>query len=277
MSDGAAPEPTAQAALQAALQAGRAFLAAARNADGSWGYTVGQAGQPEATVLAAAAGGDPTWLARDWLAGADLRWAAFLLPALAWTRDPALCQAPLQAIESFHSEPVEGMEGFDATLPGWSWVAGTAAWVEPTAFAMLSLRRAGRLPERVAQGARLIVDRQCTDGGWNYGNPQVLGARLAAHVDATGWALLGLPPAAGHDAAVARGLDYLALALERPSTMGLALAALAHQAHGRDPLPFLLALLPRLGPAGARGRVDLTALACAALRAHLEGEHAFVA
>lgn len=269
--------------LALALAQGRAWLRAARNADGSWGYTPGQQGRPEATILAAAAGPEPDWLARTWLASAELSWGAFLLPAVAWQRDPALCEPALRAIEAFRSEPVQGIEGFDATLPGWSWVEGTAAWIEPTVFAMLSLRRAGRLPERVAQGRALVLDRQCDDGGWNYGNPVVLGARLAGHLDATGWALLGLSPAEGqaapdpgHQEAVQRGLVYLDGALARPSTMSLALAALALQAHGGDPLPFLEQLAPRIPGPGTPGRVDLCALGCAALRASVEGHHAFV-
>lgn len=269
--------------LADALAAGRAWLTAVRNADGSWGYTPGQQGQPEATVLAAAAGPQPDWLASGWLARVDLRWAAFLLPAVAWTRNRALCEPALAHIAAFRSEPVQGIVGFDATLPGWSWVEGTAAWIEPTVFAILSLRRAGRLADRVAQGEALILDRQCTDGGWNYGNPEVLGARLAGHLDATGWALLGLAPAPGGSAspdraeAVDRGLRYLEGAIERPSAMSLSLAALACQAHGRDPLPFLEPLVPRLPhPGDSTGRADLCALGCAALAAHLEGHHAFV-
>lgn len=273
---------TDPATLQAALAAGRDWLRAARNADGSWGYRPGQQGRPEATVLAAAAGPESDWLARAWLSTADLGWAHFLLPAVAWERDPALCEASLAVIAAFRSEPVEGIEGFDATLPGWSWVAGTAAWIEPTVFAMLSLHRAGRLPARVEQGQRLVLDRQCADGGWNYGNPVVLGAQLASHLDATGWALLGLatpasaPASPARQDAVEQGLRYLDGALERPSTMGLSLAALACQAHGRDPLPFLERLAPRMPRPGDPGRADLCALGCAALRATLEGDHAFV-
>jgi len=255
-----------------ALARARDFLGRVRNADGSWGYLADQPGRPEATVLAAAAGAEESWLARDWLAGAELGWAAFLLPAVAWTRAPTLCADALAAIDAFHSEPVEGLVGFDATLPGWSWVEHTAAWVEPTAFAVLSLRRSGRDPVRTAQGQALILDRQCEDGGWNYGNPEVYGAKLAGHLDATGWAVLALAPGP----AAERGLVYLEGALERPSAMNLSLAALAAAAHGRDPAPWLDRLAPRLGEDGARGRVDLSALAAAALAVGVEGQHAFV-
>lgn len=274
-----APVPTAAVVAQTpalaaqadALARGRAFLDRARHPDGGWPYRLGDPPRPEPTVLCAAAGPDARWLDAAWLGSADLGWSALLLPAVAWDRDPALCERALDALDTLASEPVEDDHGFDGTLPGWSWVPGTAAWIEPTAFALLSLRRSGRSPQRVADGERLIVDRQCDDGGWNYGNPEVYGARLDGHLDATGWAVLALSPG---DAAN-RGLAFLAGALQRPSTLNLSLAALAAAAHDADPSPWLALLAPRIDQDGARGRVDLTALACAALRLQVEEHHAF--
>lgn len=255
----------------AALERGRAFLRATRDASGAWPYRPGGNPRPEPTVLAAAAAPQADQVAVDWLAATDLGWAGFLLPALAWDRAPQLCQSALDRLQAFQSTPVEGVDGFDATIPGWSWVPGTAAWVEPTAFALLSLRRAGVSGDRVAQGQALLVDRQCSDGGWNYGNPEVYGARLDGHLDATGWAVLALDASA----AAQRGLAFLRGALDTPSTMALSLAALAASAHDLDPRPWLDLLAPRLGDQGARSRVDLTALACAALSLTVEDRHAF--
>ncbi|RME29451.1 MAG: hypothetical protein D6798_00015 [Deltaproteobacteria bacterium] len=257
--------------LADALTRGRSFLAATRAAGGGWPYVEGGPARPEPTVLCAAAGPGAEWVDREWLGSHDLGWAALLLPALAWERAPDVSAAALQRLDDLASVPVPPQHGFDSTLPGWSWVHGTAAWVEPTAFAMLSLRRTGRDPERLAQGQRLLLDRQCRDGGWNYGNPNVYGADLDSHLDATGWALLALSP----DPAVDRGFSVLAGCLQRPSTLNLSLAALASEAHGRDPMPFLELLAPRVTPRGARGRVDLTAMACAALRLQVEGTNAF--
>lgn len=259
-----------------ALERARDFLRRSRLPSGGWPYVAGGPAQPEATVLAAAAGPQAEWLDSAWLANNDQSWSAFLLPAVAWSRDPELCAPALDRIEAFRSAPVEGLVGFDATLPGWSWVSGTAAWIQPTAFAMLSLRRAGRSAERVEQGIAMIVDRQCSDGGWNYGNPEVFGAHLAAHIDSTGWALLALPPREDLRPVIERGLALMATAVARPSTMGLALGALTHLAHGQDPAPFLVGLSERIGDDGARSRVDLTALAAAALSATEEGWNAFL-
>lgn len=262
--------------MSAALERARAFLRRSRLPGGGWPYQAGGAARPEPSVLVAAAGPQAEWLDREGLAAQQLGWAAFLLPALAWSRDPALCEAPLRALLAFRSNPVEGLEGFDATLPGWSWVEGTAAWIQPTAFALLSLRRTGRSPERLEQAVRVIVDRQCADGGWNYGNPEVLGAKLASHLDSTGWALLALPPRPELREVIGRGLDALAEAVQRPSTMGLALGVLAFQAHGQDPSAFLDPLAARVGEDGVRGRVDLSALTAAALASVEEGWNAFV-
>lgn len=259
-----------------ALVLARDFLRRSRLPTGGWPYLAGGPATPEATVLAAAAGPEAEWLDSAWLGSNEQAWASFLLPAVGWTRDPALCAAALERIEAFQSTPVEGLDGFDATLPGWSWISGTAAWVQPTAFAMLSLRRTGRAPERVEQGVAMIVDRQCADGGWNYGNPEVLGAQLASHLDSTGWALLALPPRPELRPAIERGLSYIAGAVQRPSTMGLALGALAHLAHGEDASPFLPGLAARVGEDGVRARTDLTALAAAALGAVEEGWNAFL-
>mgnify|MGYP000981079356 CR=1 FL=1 len=259
-----------------ALQRARAFLRRSRLPTGGWPYVAGGPAQPEATVLAAAAGPEAEWLDSAWLSGNEQAWSTFLLPAVAWGRDPALCAPALDRIEAFRSSPVEGLVGFDATLPGWSWVSGTAAWIQPTAFAMLSLRRVGRSPERIEQGVAMIADRQCADGGWNYGNPEVLGAQLAAHIDSTGWALLALPPREELRPVIERGLAFMTTALTMPSTMGLALGALSHLAHGQDPSPFLGGLAERVGDEGVRSRVDLTALAAAALSATEEGWNAFL-
>ena len=63
---------------------------------------------------------------------------------------------------------------------GWPWVDGTHSWLEPTAWAVLALGRAGRGEHpRVAEGRALIADRAIGSGGWNYGNPSVFGAACA--------------------------------------------------------------------------------------------------
>lgn len=258
--------------LAEARERGRAWLRGVRNPDGSWGYQAGEAGRLEPTVLALAAGPDADWLASDWLATQEPSWPLLLLPALGWQRAPGACAAALAWMLSTRSEPVPDMVGFDGGLPGWSWVAGTAGWVEPTAYALLSLQRARPDDRAVAEGQALLVDRQCQDGGWNYGNPRVLGTELPGHLGPTGWAVMALEPGPP----VERGMDFLQGALSEPSTLSLALLALCAARHGRDPGPAALLLAERVGADGVRARTDLTALAVAALDVATGGAHAFV-
>jgi hypothetical protein len=86
----------------------------------------------------------------------------------------------------------------DIDLKGWPWTAGTFSWVEPTAYALLALRRLGPaladpgVPHRIDHGERLLYDRMCPGGGWNYGNARVLGENLAPFADTTAIALIAL-------------------------------------------------------------------------------------
>jgi uncharacterized protein (DUF362 family) len=64
----------------------------------------------------------------------------------------------------------------DLTLKGWGWAEANFAWVEPTAWACLALRAAGKgTHPRVAEGLKLLLDRAFDRGGANYGNRIVLG------------------------------------------------------------------------------------------------------
>jgi hypothetical protein len=128
--------------------------------------------------------------------------------------------------------------GHDPRIPGWSWVAGTSSWLEPTAMAVLALRRAGQSSHRrTREGERLIRDRVIRSGGWNYGNSTVFGADLRPHPAPTGLALLAL---AGVDESdeplVERSCDYLETILpttRAPQSLCFGLLALA--AWGRRP------------------------------------------
>jgi hypothetical protein len=112
-------------------------------------------------------------------------------------------------------QPRDGVVGHDTQIPGWPWVEGTHPWVEPTAWSMLAICRAGQTGnDRVTDGARLIINRSIAGGGWNVGNSSVFGKPLLAHPGPTGLALLALAAAgSSRTSVVGRGLDYLRRAL----------------------------------------------------------------
>jgi len=126
----------------------------------------------------------------------------------------------------------------DPDLVGWPWVEGTFSWVEPTSYASMALKRLrvalphGRVASRIDQADRLLVDRACHDGGWNYGNASVLGDALWPYPDTTALALLALadrpdlPQVGDGLAALGRLLD------ENDSILALGLGGLAFRAHG---------------------------------------------
>lgn len=89
-------------------------------------------------------------------------------------------------------------EGAGETHRGWPFFPGAAAWVTPTAFAVLALEKARRGGASSAVGTRIVVgrefllDRICKDGGWNYGRSNVLGVDAPSYPETTGQALLAL-------------------------------------------------------------------------------------
>ena len=115
-------------------------------------------------------------------------------------------------------------------IQAWSWVSDTASWVEPTAWSMLLLKKVRRhqrlegMEERIAAGEALLFDRVCRQGGWNYGNTNVLGTDLWPYVPTTALGLLAMQDRRDHPV-VQRSLKQMQvdIATER-SPLALALA-----------------------------------------------------
>jgi hypothetical protein len=110
---------------------------------------------------------------------------------------------------TFKKSSVPGA-GHDASIAGWPWIAETHSWLEPTAMAVLALRRVGKVEhQRTQDGLRLIRDRAIATGGWNYGNNAVYGTNLRAQPASTGIALAALSGTQGRDGVVDRACSYL--------------------------------------------------------------------
>lgn len=127
----------------------------------------------------------------------------------------------------------------DNQLSGWPWSQGTFSWVEPTAWCLLALKKAGDSPPRtgadarITEADRLLADRCCKSGGWNYGNSNVLGKELHPYVPATALALLALQDRRALPQVV-RSVAWLDANWRRePSAMALSLSLIAMQIHGR--------------------------------------------
>src|SRR5204863_640025 len=90
------------------------------------------------------------------------------------------------------------MVELDPSFKAWPWRPGNSSWIEPTAHALVALKKASsamagsRVRERISSGEKMILERRCSAGGWNYGNRKVLGTELPSYPETTALALLGL-------------------------------------------------------------------------------------
>lgn len=246
-------------------------LRALRNPDGGWGATADRPSNTEATSLAVlACAGDEqlrppglAWL-RDhqrsdgswpWMAGLDApSWAssqAVLALADADADDPAVARG----VDWLVGQEGRGFDWryrlsvfltgrntveLDGTLIGWPWASGTFSWIEPTAFAVLALRKArpgrrfGRIAHRIGEATRMIIDRECPSGGWNYGNKRILGVDEVPYPDTTALALLALQGRI-EPAVRRRNFEVLDRLVESTgSGLALALGSLARVAWGLE-------------------------------------------
>ncbi len=114
----------------------------------------------------------------------------------------------------------------DLSQRGWPWKEDTAAWVEPTAHALVALKKArslvaagrvqngDRVAERIGLGEGKLLDVQCEEGGWNYGTREVLGELVPPWPETTALGLLGLQAHRGVD----KSLDFAEASLNDSAT-----------------------------------------------------------
>jgi hypothetical protein len=239
------------------------LLAEARPA--GWGYYTGKTSRIEPTCWALLALGG-TWSDGDWQAFARQHVSAVTerqrdggllvesdpLANLAVNGLALVCLTALSL--PGHEEPtarlkagIVGLKGVklpqgngtqNDTLQGWPWVRDTFSWVEPTAWCTLGLKkrdgskRSGDAAPRVDEAERLLLDRICTTGGWNYGNASTLGQDLRPYVPTTAIALLAMQDR-GSDQGISRSSEWLAAnRLSESSTLALSLASMSLKMYG---------------------------------------------
>jgi hypothetical protein len=127
----------------------------------------------------------------------------------------------------------------DNRLQAWPWVDDTFSWVEPTAWCLLALKQGlahgpiSGASVRIDVAERMLVDRACRGGGWNYGNSNVYGRDLAAYVPTTALALLALQDRP-RERVVHEGLEWLQRnGLNEGSAVALSLSIICLRAHAR--------------------------------------------
>jgi hypothetical protein len=126
----------------------------------------------------------------------------------------------------------------DVSHEGWPWREGNATWIEPTAHTLVALKKVAGLyrnsevERRVRDGEDLILSRRCTDGGWNYGTPNMLYFDLPSYPETTALALLGLDGRSEREFPGALDLAER-FHKETKSSLGRAWLQIALRCHGR--------------------------------------------
>lgn len=159
------------------------------------------------------------------------------LAVLAWQGSPAYLEQQSRAIEFLINNTgkhwprkPDASVAHDSNIRGWPWIANTHSWVEPTALSLIALQTAGYGEhERAREATRMLMDRQLSQGGWNYGNTIVFGQELRPMPENTGMALNALAGRVAEES-IKVSLEYLefqAPSLRTPLSLGWCLMGLA--------------------------------------------------
>jgi Prenyltransferase and squalene oxidase repeat len=124
-------------------------------------------------------------------------------------------------------------------LKGWPWRSQATGFVEPTAYALLALKKLrphvdARAEARIREAETMLYDRMCPEGGWNYGNSVVLGVDLPPYADITALTLIALQDYRGSEpnAVSVAALRRMLAAVD--SSLALASATLCLSLYGED-------------------------------------------
>jgi len=164
-------------------------------------------------------------------------------------------------------------------LQGWPWVRDTFSWVEPTAWCLLGLKKAASRGDsdaaaRTEEAERLLLNRVCTTGGWNYGNANTLGQDLRPYVPTTAIGLLAMQDRPA-EREISRSSQWLAEnRLSESSTLALALTSMSLKILGLPADDVNVRLMDVVARSEASGHMLGMAMAAYALSADLHNVEA---
>jgi hypothetical protein len=204
---------------------GLRWLSERQRQDGSWAFSTQVPEASWATGIATLAmlGEDRDrarsgagWLLRQH--GRPLGWYSSLLHRVA----PSLLQVRL-----------------NPDLKGWPWRSHATGFVEPTAYALLALKKLRphadtRAEARIQEAQAMLYDRMCPNGGWNYGNSVVLGVDLPPYADVTALTLIALQDYRGSEPNAVSLAALRGMLAEVDSSLALAWATLCLTLYGED-------------------------------------------
>ena len=242
-------------------------LRSAQNSDGGWGYFPAKESWLEPTAYAAMAlmgeaASERAWkLLSSWqlpdgswkpsdkvsisswgtslcvtIASARNEWSDAARKGVDWLLGSSGVESNLVNVIAAKIGLLKGERNL--SLKAWPWKPGTSGWVEPTAHALVALKKVSlqwpspELSERVRTGEAQLADVRSRDGGWNYGSPAALGVDLPSYPETTALALLGLQGKQG-----LQGAFDLAWRMMRdtPSPLARAWLVTAMRLHGMTP------------------------------------------
>lgn len=282
------------------IQLAQEFLAASELPEGGWGYHQGSTqAYPEPTCYSLLALNDisfPKQKSLNWLSNLVDKNGQLYLPrddspnwgtshvvitlsrlnVLPRKRETSIDW--LLAWESQYTESKVEDIALDSTLIGWPWISDTFSWVQPTAYAVLALKLCGlQTHPRVLEAEKLLFDRTCPGGGWNFGNPVILDRPVDPSMIETAITLLALQDLPEDTEEISNGLRVLEDGLPGlPSALALSMGILCLMIYKRPVEVYVDALLARQNKDGSWGGMNWwTSLAILALHAAEGGEHVF--
>ncbi len=162
---------------------------------------------------------------------------------------------------------------------GWPWTADCFHWIEPTTYAVLSVKIPSPPKQEVYaaiidSARRFVLEHECQGGGWNHGSDFCLGVHLPPYIVTTAEALLGLQ-GTPTGKPIQSALDFLqATEPSQCSAMEHAWAILALQVYDRPTEHLVRSLVRSQKQDGSFGvNLMVTALSVLALDTALSGSN----